>query len=127
MAHEIVQLKNMHPTVGYSHVARAGNMLFLAGQIAKDVDGNLVGTGDVAAQARQVFTNIKTILEECGGGLENIVKMTTFLTRLDYFETYRSVRSEFFQEPFPPNTLLIVQSLAWPELMIEIEAIAVLD
>ena len=127
MSREIVSLKNMHPTVGYSHVARAGNMLFLAGQVAKDKEGNLVGIGDLEVQVRQVYTNLKTILEECGGGLRNIVKMTTFLTHFSYVETHRNVRNEFFQEPLPPNTLLIVESLAIPELMVEIEAIAVLD
>lgn len=127
MAHEIVQIKNNHTTVGYSHVARAGNMLFIAGQVAKDVQGSLIGPGNFEAQARQVHVNLKNILEECGGKLENIVKLTTFLTHFDYIDTYRSVRNEFFQEPCPPNTLLIVESLALPEFMIEIEAIAVLD
>ena len=59
--------------------------------------------------------------------IQNIVKMTTFLTHFDYIETYRKVRDEFIQEPFPPNTLLIVNSLAMAEYMIEVEAIATLD
>ena len=127
MAHEILNLSKVHPTKGYSHVAKAGNTLYIAGQVAKDLEGNLVGKGDFKTQARQVFTNLKNILEEAEGGIQNIVKMTTFLTHFDYIETYRKVRDEFIQEPFPPNTLLIVNSLAMAEYMIEVEAIATLD
>lgn len=127
MAHEILKLKSVHPTVGYSHAAKAGNTLYIAGQVSQDVEGNVVGKGDFEAQARQVFANLKHILEEAGGSPQNIVKMTTFLTHYNYVETYRSVRNEYFSEPFPPNTLLIIESLALPAYMIEVEAVAVLD
>ena len=127
MAHEILKLKSVHSTVGYSHVAKAGDTLYIAGQIAKDIEGNLVGTGDFETQVRQVFTNLKNILDEVGGNIQNIAKMTTFLTHYSYIETYRSVRDEFIQEPYPANTLLFVESLALPDFMVEIEAIAVLD
>ena len=127
MAHEIMKLDSVHTTVGYSHVAKAGNTLYISGQIAQDKAGNLIGKGDFKAQAHQVYTNLKSILEEAGGSLENIVKMGTFLTHHNYVETYRSVRNEYFKEPCPPNTLLIIESLASPDFMIEVEAIAVLD
>jgi len=127
MAHEILKLKSVHSTVGYSHAAKAGNTLYIAGQIAQDVDGNVVGDGDFEAQVRQVYTNLKTIMEEAGGSLQNIVKMTTFLTHYNYIEIFRSVRNEYFSKPYPPNTLLIIESLALPDYMIEVEAIAVLD
>jgi 2-iminobutanoate/2-iminopropanoate deaminase len=127
MTHEILKLKSVHPTVGYSHATKAGNTLYIAGQIAQDVEGNVVGKGDFEAQARQVFANLKNIMEEAGGSPLNIVKMTTFLTHHNYIETYRKVRNEYFSEPFPPNTLLIIESLALPDYMIEVEAVAVLD
>ena len=127
MAHEILTLTKVHLTKGYSHVAKAEKTLYIAGQVAKDLEGNLVGKGDFEIQVRQVFTNLKNILEETGGRMQNVVKMTTFLTHFDYIETYRKIRDEFIQEPFPPNTLLIVNSLALPEYMIEVEAVAVLD
>ena len=127
MAHEILQLKSVHPTIGYSHAAKSGNALYIAGQVAKDGEGNLVGQGDFEAQIHQVYENLKNIMEEAGGTLQNIVKMTTFLTHYSYIETYRSVRSKYFPEPCPPNTLLIIESLALPDFMIEVEAIAVLD
>ncbi len=127
MAHEILKLKSVHPTVGYSHAAKAGNTLYIAGQVAQDVEGNVVGKGDLEAQVSQVFTNLKNVMEEAGGSLQNIVKMSTFLTHYNNIETYRSVRNQYFSEPFPPNTLLIIESLALPDYMIEVEAIAVLD
>jgi reactive intermediate/imine deaminase len=127
MAHDILKLKSVHPTKGYSHAAKAGNTLYIAGQIAQDVEGNLVGNGDFEAQVRQVCENLKNIVEEAGGTLQNVVKKTTFLTHYSYIEAYRKVRNEYFPEPCPPNTLLIVESLALPEYMIEVEAIAVLD
>jgi len=127
MAHEILKLESVHPTVGYSHAAKAGNTLYIAGQVAQDVEGNVVGKGDLEAQVSQVFTNLKNVMEEAGGSLQNIVKMTTFLTHYNNIETYRSVRNRYFSEPFAPNTLLIIESLALPDYMIEVEAIAVLD
>ena len=74
-----------------------------------------------------MLTNLKNILDEAGGNMQSIVKMTTFLTHYNYIETYRRVRDEFFQEPYPANMLLNVESLALPDFMVEIEAIAVLD
>ena len=127
MAHDILELKSVHPTKGYSHAAKAGNTLYIAGQIAQDVDGNLVGNSDFEAQVRQVCENLKNIVEEAGGTLQNVVKKTTFLTHYSYIETYRKIRNEYFPEPSPPSTLVIVESLALPEYMIEVEAIAVLD
>jgi len=127
MAHEILKFRSVHPTTGYSHATKAGNTLYIAGQIAQDVDGNLVGKGDFETQVRQVCENLKNIMEEAGGTLQNIVKKTTFLTHYSYIETYRRVRSEYFPEPCPPNTLLIIESLALPDYMIEVEAVAVLD
>ena len=127
MAHKILDLKSVHPTQGYSHAAQAGNTLYIAGQIARNLQGDVVGIGDIEAQANQVFTNLANILKEAGGNLGQIVKMTTLLTHSDYIGGYRAVRNRFFQEPFPPNTLIVIDSLAMPELLIEVEAIAVLD
>lgn len=126
MAHDILDIKTAHPTKGYSHAARAGKLLFIAGQVAKDRDDKLVGPGDVAAQARQIYRNLGAVLGEADGSLSDIVKMTTYLTHPGYVEAYRTVRNEFFTDPMPPNTLVICQSLATPEFLMEVEAIAVL-
>ena len=129
MAHEILQLKSVHETKdrGYSHVAKAGKTLYIAGQVARDIRGNLVGKGDFEAQARQVYTNLKNILQEVEGDLKNIVKMTTILTHYDNVESRRKIHNEFFGDIMPPNTLMIIEGLASPDYMIEVEAIAVLD
>jgi len=127
VTHDILDIRSVHPTRGYSHAARAGNLLFVAGQVAKDRDDRVVGVGDIEAQARQIYANLAAVIGEAGGGLGNIVKMTTYLTHAGYIEAYRAVRGEFFTDPMPPNTLVVCQSLASPELLMEVEAIAVLD
>ncbi len=126
MAHEILTPKSVHPTRGYSHAARVGDLLFVAGQVAQDLEGRLVGAADFEAQAGQTFQNLTRILDEAGGRLSNIVKMTTYLTRAGDIETFRAVRNTLFTEPMPPNTLVVVESLANPDFLIEIEAVAAL-
>ena len=128
MSHEIIQPKSVHSTagVGYSHVAKAGNTVYIAGQIALDGEGKLVGKGDIEAQTHQAYANLQAILEELGGSLDDIVKMTTYLTDRSQLAAFRRVRNRFFREPFPPNTLLFVSGLAHPNYLVEIEAIAVL-
>lgn len=128
MAREIIQPEGVHSTagVGYSHVAKAGNTVYIAGQIALDGEGNLVGKDDIEAQTHQAYANLQVILEELGGSLDDIVKMTTYLTDRSQLEAFRRVRNRFFSEPFPPNTLLFVSGLAQPDYLVEIEAIAVL-
>jgi len=129
MASEIIHPQSVHSTagVGYSHVSRAGKTLYIAGQIALDREGKLVGPGDVEAQTRQAYANLRAILGELGGGLNNVVKLTTYLVDRDHLQAFRKVRNEVWQEPFPPNTLVIVKSLVSSDYLVEIEAIAVLD
>src|SRR4030066_705347 len=97
MTHEILQLKSVHETKdrGYSLVAKVGKTLYIAGQVARDVKGKLVGKGDFEAQARQVYTNLKNILQEAGGGLNKIAKMTKHLTLYGNDEARRKVRGDF--------------------------------
>jgi enamine deaminase RidA (YjgF/YER057c/UK114 family) len=127
MPHEILKLKSVHATDGYSHVAKVGNTLYISGQVARDIGGNLVGRGDIDAQLRQVYTNLKNIMEEYGGGMANIAKLTTLLTHHAFREANVRIRKEFFAEPMPGNTLIVVESLASPDFLVEIEAIAVID
>lgn len=129
MPHEIIHPKSVHSTrgVGYSHVARVGNTYYIAGQIALDRDGKLVGKGDVEAQCRQVYANLRAILEELGGGMQSIVKLTTYLTNPAHLQSFRNVRNATLREPFPPNTLLFITALASPDYLVEIEAIAVIE
>ena len=126
MNHEILDVTNVHPTGGtYSHVVRSGGTLYLSGQVAKDLTGAVVGDGDPEAQCRQVFANLRSILEESGSSLGHVIKFTTYLTDAAFIDTYRAVRNEVLAKPMPANTLVIVAGLASPELLVEIEAIAV--
>jgi enamine deaminase RidA (YjgF/YER057c/UK114 family) len=128
MRREILTLTSVHGTEGiYSHAVRAGELLFIAGQVAKDRDDRIVGHGDIEAQARQVYANLSSILSECGEDLGSIVKMTTLLTDRRDLDGFRRVRDEVFQKPVPANTLMFVAGLAHPDYLIEVEAIATLD
>ncbi|HLA16537.1 MAG TPA: RidA family protein [Candidatus Limnocylindrales bacterium] len=126
MSHHILEITSIHPTGGtYSHVVRAGDTLYVSGQVAKDRDNAFVGVGDPDAQCRQVFTNLAAVLEEAGSSLDHIVKLTIYLTDSAYIDTFRSVRNELLTRPMPASTLVVVSALAAPELLVEIEAIAV--
>lgn len=124
MAHETLTPTSVHPTVGYSHAVRIGNMVIISGQVAQDKDGNTVAAGDFEGQARQVFQNLKSICEELGGGMSDIAKITVFLTDPRNIDGFRNVRNQFMGEPFPASTLLIIDGLAKPEWLIEVEATA---
>jgi reactive intermediate/imine deaminase len=124
---EVIRPPNVHPATGYSHAWKVGNTIYVAGQVAVDREGRLVGPGDFEAQAVQVFENLKAVLEAAGAGLEHVVKTTVFLTHFAHRDKFREVRARYFKEPFPASTLVFVESLAQPDWLIEVEAIAVVD
>jgi reactive intermediate/imine deaminase len=108
----------------------AGRLVFVAGQVAMDASGQVVGEGDIGAQAAQVFRNLESILKEAGCTFRDVVKFTTFLTRHEDFTTFAEWRKKeyarFFPDGvYPPNTGVVVQALARPALLLEVEAIAV--
>ncbi len=107
-----------------SQAMRVGEMLYVSGQAAIDLDGNLVGVGDFDAQAEQTFRNLQAVLEAGGSSLERIVKVTIFLTDMANFPKIVELRGKWFTPPYPADTIVEVTSLALPELEIEIEAIA---
>jgi reactive intermediate/imine deaminase len=102
-----------------------GNTIYVSGQIAYDSNGNLVGEGDIKAQTRQVFENIKSVLESAGSGLKDIVKINSYITDGSKFMDMLAVRSEIFGNDPPASTAVVVQALAFPALLIEVEAIAI--
>lgn len=109
---------------------RTGNLVFLSGQVPFDGDGNVVGIGDLRRQTRQVFENIKGILQEAGASFQDVVKMTTFftvdITDHDKVSDYFEVRMEYFGDHKPCSTGVQVTSLVDPELMLEVEVVALL-
>ena len=115
------------PAANYSHVARSGNTLYIAGQVAADVEGNLVGRGDAEAQAEQCFKNLEAIVSHFGGSLDNVVKTTTFITNWGHRAPVAAARDRILHSPYPANTLVVISALASPDYLVEIEAIAVLD
>ena len=102
-----------------------GNTIYVSGQIAYDSNGNLVGEGDMKMQTRQVFDNIKSVLERAGSGLKDIVKINSYITDGSKFMDMLAVRSEIFGNDPPASTAVVVQALAFPALLIEVEAIAI--
>lgn len=106
---------------------KKGTLVVISGQVAWDAQGNLVGKGDLRAQARQVFENVKNMLASAGATFKDVVKLGIFLKNLEDFAAFREIRSLYLTPPFPPTTLLIVKSLAREEWLLEIEAMAVVD
>ena len=104
-----------------------GNHIYVAGQLPFDKDGNLLGKGDIKAQTRRIFEQIKMIVEAGGGKMDDVVKVTVFVTDIRYREPYGEVRSEFFGPSPPASTLVQIGNLAIPDARIEIEAVAALD
>lgn len=107
-------------------VVKAGNIVFLRGQVGSDLEGNVVGVGDPAAQADQAMKNVKQLLEEAGSELSHICKITVYVTDRAYREpVYRAI-GKWLKGVFPVSTGLIVQGLARPEWVMEIDVIAVI-
>ena len=112
----------------YSHVVVASgkSLVFIAGQLARDRDGNIVGPRDMRAQIRQVGENLRIALAEAGATADDLVKTTTYVTDIDEFFKHPEARSQIF-DALPTSTTVEVRRLAHPDLMVEIEAIAMID
>ena len=109
----------------FCQVVRAGNMIFVRGQVGSDFEGNVVGIGDPAAQTDQAMRNVDQLLREAGSKLGDICKITVFITDRAYREpVYRQI-GKWLKGVYPVSTGLIVQGLAKPEWLMEIEVIAV--
>ena len=120
------------PPATYSHIAQAKTqqVVFIAGQVPSDAAGNVVGKGDIEAQAAQVYANIHTALRAVGADWNNVVQFTSFLTRAEDAAAFRAWRTREFPKLFPggspPNTLLIISRLADPDYLLEVQTIAAL-
>ena len=127
------QVKRSNPPAlskptGYTHVVEVtgpSKTIYISGQIALDKDGNVVGAGDMKAQAEQVFKNLAAALASAGAKFSDVVKMNTFITDMQQAPAVREVRARYFGDTSPASTLVQVVHLARPELLLEIEVIAV--
>jgi 2-iminobutanoate/2-iminopropanoate deaminase len=119
----------LNPRGSYSQivVSDPGRMVFMAGQVALDEEGRIIGVGDIRAQTRQVFENIKRGVEAVGGTLNDVVSMTVFTTDARYNSEVSAVRREIFGSDLPASTQVEVAGLMRPELLIEISAVAILS
>ncbi len=114
------------PISHYTDAVVAGDLLFISGLVGVDGKGALVGADDVAAQARQVFENMRAVLDEAGCRFEDVVKVTVYLTDVDDRPKINPVRQEVFGEARPASTLVEVSRLAVPGAKVEIEAVALI-
>lgn len=126
---EILNPKKLFSAEGFTHatISEGTKTIYISGQIAWDQNFQVVGKGDLAKQTRKVYENIQHVLDEVGASWENVVKTTIYTTRPNENETIAKVKTEFLKGiASPAETLIGVDSLAAPELLIEIEAIAVI-
>ena len=111
------------PNPALSPGIRVGDFLFVSGNVGVDSSGNLVGPGDCEAQSRQVMANIRTIVEAAGGSMQDVVKITCFLTDVNDYPAYGKVRSETWPSSPPASSTVIVAGLVRPEYLVEVEAV----
>jgi enamine deaminase RidA (YjgF/YER057c/UK114 family) len=119
----------MHPPVGYTHVVEvtAGRPVYIAGQVALDRSGVVVGPGDIRAQARQVFDNLQAALQAVGASFEQVVKLNYYLVDATQLPVVREVRDQYVNTRQPPaSTAVEVRRLVRDDLLIEVEAVAVI-
>lgn len=117
--------RTMTQPTAYSHLVKYDQLMFIAGQVALDGDGNVVGEGDMAAQFRQVLENLKTVLASEGADFSDVVKINIFTTDIDSFSEHGEIRRKYFGDHAPASTLVQIERLARPVFLVEIEAIAI--
>jgi 2-iminobutanoate/2-iminopropanoate deaminase len=126
MSYTTITPAEAKPVANYKMATRmeGGRLLYIAGQVARDADGNVLGKGDIRTQARQVFQNLRQVLQAAGGDLSDLLKITTYITNIEDFPAVAEIRSSVFPGELPASTLIVVNRLAQPELLIEVEGMA---
>jgi enamine deaminase RidA (YjgF/YER057c/UK114 family) len=124
---ERIQPQGLPTPTAYSPVVKAGNTVYVAGQVSQDEQGHVVGRGDITAQATQVFENIGKALTAAGAGFDDLVKMNVYLTDVRFRDALAPVRSKYLTGPLPVSTLVVVAGLALPDYLLEIEVVAELS
>jgi 2-iminobutanoate/2-iminopropanoate deaminase len=128
------QVKRTNPPAlsaptGYTHIVEVtgpNRTIYISGQIAYDKDGKIVGpAGDMKAQAEQVFRNLKAALDAAGATFADVVKMNSYITDMSKAQAVRDVRAQYFKDAMPASTFVEVKGLVRPELLLEIEVVAV--
>jgi len=114
------------PVANYKMATRmeGGRLLYISGQVAWDASGNIVGKGDVRVQARQAFENLRGVLQAAGGDVGNLMKITTYITKIENFPAVAEARTAVFSGELPASTLIVVKALFHPDFLIEVEGVA---
>ena len=115
------------PIVGYSRAVRAGNMVFVTGTTATNEQGEVVGAGDAYAQAKQTLANIERVLQRAGAEMRHVVRTRIFVTDISRWQEIGRAHSEYFKDIRPATTMVEVSRLISPEMLVEIEADAVIE
>ena len=128
MSYTAITTADATPVAHYKMATRmeGGRLLYIAGQVARDAEGNVLAPGDIRTQAREVFQNLRRVLQAAGGELADLLKITTYITKIEDFPAVAEVRREFFPGELPASTLIVVSRLAQPDLLIEVEGMATL-
>ena len=115
------------PNNMYNHVVKVGSTVYISGQVSRDLDGKTAYVGDVEGQVRQVWANLEKAVKAAGGSLSDIVKTTTYVVGAENLGKVRGARLALLPpEGRPTSTTLVVAGLADPDLLVEVEAIAVI-
>ena len=127
-----IQIERMNPPgttqpTAYTQLVRAGKTLYFSGQTAVNEKGELIGKGDMRAQVRQVYENLKSLLASQGATFDHLVKITIYTLNMDEFRKTGDIREEYTGGRAPASTLLQIDRLASPDYLVEIEGIAVLE
>ncbi len=127
-----IQIERMNPPgtsqpTAYTQLVRAGKTLYFAGQTAVNEKGELIGKGNIRAQVRQVYENLKSLLASQGATFDHLVKITIYTLNIDEFRKAGDIREEYTGGRAPASTLLQIDQLASPDYLLEIEGIAVLE
>ena len=109
-----------------SQAVQVGDTIYISGQGPLDPEGHIVGDDDMAAQSRQVFANLRAVLAEAGATMDEVVKITGFITDTSRYAEYSAARAEAFPDNIPASSTVTVADLVLPGMLVEVEAIAIL-